>query len=195
MKDLPGRDTESDVRDLDAEQPNAEWLRAESDRRREVDDRRKSQERVARMARRASEPLSKRLFEVEKAMVLAPTPQAVRGGGSGGSRARSMPPPRAAVEEAGGADPAEVSRIVRIVEDCLKRLEDVVDGMQGKGVGRQNLTSSDLDKILAVEYLGWSPEDVATVEPALGSPAAVRKSRELLNLHRETGEPLPKRQE
>lgn len=189
-----GRGGESELRDLDAEQPDKEWLDAESDRRREVHEARRRGERASRAARREETPTSLRLYAVERSLALTSTLPAVKGGG-GGSRADTMAPPKSDPLEVGIADHEEVERLLRICRDATRKLEEIVDEHKGLGAGAGATPKfgSDLDALLAKEYRGYKPEDVSSLEPYLGSPAAVRKSRELMNLHRETGEPMPKK--
>jgi hypothetical protein len=192
-KHLAAEPAHSDLasRDLDAEGPDAEWLEKEAAKRREAFDRERAQERIARLARREREPLNRRLFGVESAIVLASTSKAAGGGEGSGGKPDSKAPPPADSMEVGRAHPDEARRLLRIVKDAVRKLEALVDEQQYAGAARPDLFGSDLDELLRTQYRGYSPEDVALLEPSLGTAAAVRKSRANMNLHRESGDPLP----
>jgi hypothetical protein len=188
---LPG-EGESEARGLDAEGPDKRWLDAESERRREKFEQHRAQERIARMAVREAQALSRRLSAVEKAILTASTVSSPADGARGG-KPDSRRPPHADMMEVGGAEPEEARRLLRIVRDAVQKLEALVDEQQYGGASRPEAFGSDLDELLRTQYRGYSPEDVSLLEPSLGSPAAVRKSRQNMKppLHRETGEILP----
>lgn len=187
FKELMGYGGDSEVRGLDAEGPDKAWLDAHAQERRERFDRDRDQERIARAARREAMPLSVRLRALEMRILTASTVSAPADGGRGG-KPGSKPPPRVEMLEVGGADPEEVERLLRLVRDGIAKLEDLVDGSRHIGE-HALLTGTDLDRMLRTKYRGYPPEDVSALEPALGSPEAVRRARARLELHRETGDP------
>lgn len=125
----------------------------------------------AREARR-SETTAQRVHRLEVMLAMSATaPAAAISGGGGGTKPDSQIPPAAEVSFS-GEHPRELSRLLRLLDDVVERLERLAESDP-----QEPLTGTDIDRSLLEDYEGYSPEDASAIEPLFGSPEAVRRAR------------------
>lgn len=156
------------VRDLDAEQPDAQWLNEESERRREIF-----------LASRAStsrqdEPLWKRIRDVEVAIALTSHMPAAKIGGEppSGDVESSGAPPYANELAVRGADPVEVHRLLRLVGDAVEQLERLLEP-----AWVNTALAEEKDREILSRYADFTAEEVAALRPDLGDAKVIKKVR------------------
>lgn len=155
----------------DAEGPDAAWLEEECQRRREAWEVERPQRRLARRSARRAEPLSRRMHRLEVQLAVSSgMPAAAIGGRSGGTPDSQAPPD--AVVAFGGEHPAELARLLSLLERVVEKLEALADPDP-----QEPLAGTDLDRLLVSEFEGMSAEDVSALDPLFGSPEAVRRAR------------------
>jgi hypothetical protein len=174
---------------LDAEAPDADWVNAEADRRREIFDAAQQQHARDRQATRKALPRFERLRLIEVQLMLASGTRAAGFDQTpiSTSKPGATPPPRQS-EAFGGENERDVARLFRLVTATIERLEQLSDAR----AGRSDLISEDIDKMLA-QHAGMPAADVSALDDRFGSPAAVRAARRRLELSAELGEPLTPR--
>ena len=175
--------------DLSEEPPDDKWMAEEVERRRMIGEQERTRQILDRLAERERLPLSKRLHRVEVGIQLSTTVSAgnIAGDESGGkSKPSSKIPPAADELALAGEDRREVDRLEKLIKDGVGKLEQILDQHNGLAGPRTEMGTEELDSLL-VTYEGRTPEDVSLLEPSLGSPEAVRRSRAKMKRKRETG--------
>jgi hypothetical protein len=167
---------------LDEEQPPAEWLDAESERRREAFERERAQLRQDRLAERRGLPRHERLRQLEVRLALTSTVSAATTGDPITSGAPGTKPPPTAITAPGAAAPAEVEKLLTLITAAIAKLEALSEG----SAGMRPMDSVEADAALR-GYRGMSPEDVAALDDRMGSPEAVRRARRRLGLRARDG--------
>lgn len=73
----------------------------------------------------------------------------------------------------------EVRRLLRMVEKSVERLEDLLDGHEGVGLARDyaGMDTYEKNAVILTEFVGWSPAEIASFEPALGTARTIRYVR------------------
>ncbi len=117
---------------LEEEGVDPKWLEQETERRREAHAAFKQQERIDRLARRKQTPAGQQLGELERKLLLGPQVKA-RAPDSGGGKSPpgTREPPQADHFEHGSADRAEMQRLWNLLLDCIGKLEEIVDRLDG----------------------------------------------------------------
>jgi hypothetical protein len=155
---------------------------AQVERRREkfVTERRSLHRMLKR--KRADQPLHQRLETVLTTIRALQTPRArsIQPAEHDAGRDQPVLPPGGDELALSSAHRNDVTRMLRMIDRAVEKLEDLIDAHKGLGPLKdyQEMDTYDKNAVILSDFMGWDFRDVAAFEPALGTARTIRYVRE-----------------